>query len=91
MEVLSGRAKPRGLGSIRSGTLLDQDVVAGAAVEDVLPRPADQDVVAGAAEEDVVPRAADQDVVAVAAVRREQDRVGRQGRGVHDVVAAPTR
>src|SRR5262249_47563780 len=31
----------------------------------------------------------DQEVVAVATVRREQDRVGRQTRGVHRVVAVP--
>ena len=56
----------------RSGSILDQDVVAGPAVEDVLTRPADQDVVAGAADQRVVAGAADQDVVAVAAVGRER-------------------
>ena len=53
-------------------SILDQDVVAGTAVEDVLARPADQDVVAVAADERVVAVAADEDVVAVAAVDRER-------------------
>src|SRR5689334_22552573 len=69
------------------GSVLDQDVVAGASVEEVLPRPAVQDVVAGAAEERVVPRAAEEGIVAGAAVLREQDRIGRQARSFHDVVA----
>ena len=78
----SGRAASRpGPGRLRPGSTLDHDVVAGPAVEDVLPRPADQDVVAGAAEQHVVARAADQDVVAVAAVGRELDRAGGQARG----------
>src|SRR5262245_6122652 len=70
-----------------SDATLEQGVVTGPAVEDVLPRPTDQRVVAGAAAERVVAGAGDQDVVAVAAVRRELDGVGRQARGVHRVVA----
>jgi hypothetical protein len=72
---------------MRSGSILDQDVVAGPSVEDVLPRPADQDVVAGAAKEGVVARAANQHVVAVTTVLRELDRPGRDGRSSYDVVA----
>ena len=49
-------------------TMLDHDVVAGAAVEDVDAGAADQHVVAGAAEQGVVAVAADEHVVAVAAV-----------------------
>ena len=49
---------------------LDDDVVAGSAVEDVLPAAADQHVVAGTAVQRVVAGAADQDVVAVAAIWR---------------------
>src|SRR5689334_15408691 len=65
----------------------DQDVVTGPAVEDVHAPVPDQLVVAGPAEEGVVAWRADQDVVAGAAVRREPDGAGRQGRGVHRVVA----
>src|SRR5262245_27515059 len=79
----------RGRGpSARPARSLAYDVVAGPAVEGVLPRPADQEVVPAAAEEDVVPLAPDQPVVAVAAVLRQPDRVGREARGVHRVVAA---
>src|SRR5262245_59522005 len=72
--------------SCRPVPSLDQDVVTGPAVEDVLPRPADQHVVAGAADQGVVPRAADQFVVAVTAVHRELDRVGRQAGSSHHVI-----
>ena len=64
------------------GEGVDDDVVAGAAVDDVVPRSADQDVVAGTAVQHVVAGAADEDVVAVAAVQRELDRVGRHAGGV---------
>src|SRR5205823_4892751 len=66
---------------------LDQDVVTGPAVQDVLPQAADEDVVPGAAEKNVVARAADQDVVAVAAVLGQLDRAGRQAGSLHHVVA----
>ena len=59
---------------------LDDDVVAGPAVEDVLPAAADQHVVAGAAVQRVVAGAADQDVVAVAAVGGELDAAVQPGR-----------
>jgi hypothetical protein len=55
---------------------LDDDVAAGAAVEDVLAAVADEDVVAVAAEEVVVAGAADEDVVAFAAVAGQLDGVG---------------
>src|SRR5262245_35507305 len=48
--------------------LLDDDVVAGAAVEDVVTGASVQHVVAGVAEQRVVTGAADEHVVAVAAV-----------------------
>ena len=46
-----------------ASSVLDQDVVARAAVEDVQARAAEQDVVAFAAEQGVVPGATDEDVV----------------------------
>ena len=54
---------------------LNEDVVAGSAVEDVDPWAADQHVVACSAGEGVVAGAADQDVVAVAAIGGEQHAV----------------
>ena len=51
-----------------AATALDDDVVAGPAVEDVDAGPAEEDVVAGAAEEGVVAGTAQEHVVAVAAV-----------------------
>ena len=59
--------------------LLDDDVVAGSAVEHVLPGAADQDVVAGTAGQGVIAGTADQDVIAVAAIGGEQD-AGRKSR-----------
>ena len=52
---------------------LELDIVAIAAVEDVVAATPDQYVVAGAAEEDVIALAANQYVVAVAAVERQAD------------------
>ena len=49
----------------RSDEALDDDIVACAAVEDVLPGAAKQHIVAGLAVESVVAVAADQDIVAV--------------------------
>src|SRR5690242_19469252 len=64
----------------RRASALDQHVVAGRGVEDVLPRPADQHVVAGATDERVVAGRADQDVVPVAAVGDQADRArGKAG------------
>src|SRR5260370_34302617 len=67
-------------------SLLNQGVVAGRPVENVLPRSADEHVVAGAADQNIVPGAADQDVVAVAAVFRKLTRAGSQPRRVHDAI-----
>jgi len=50
---------------------MNDDIVAGSAIEDVEPEAADEHVVSGAAVEDVVAIAADQDVVAVAAIGGE--------------------
>ena len=61
-----------------NGSVLENGVVAGAAVEDVLTGSADQHIVTSATGECVVARTADQDVVAIAAVGRELDRAGRQ-------------
>src|SRR5262249_38788848 len=80
-----GGARPTRLGPARS---LDQDVVAGPALGDVLAGAADQDVVPRAAGQRVVAAAADEDVIAVAAVGREGDRGGGEAGGVHRVVAA---
>src|SRR5262245_11712266 len=55
----------------------DQDVVAGAAVEQVHATVPLQHVVTGAANERVVGRTTDQEVVAVTAVRRELDGASR--------------
>src|SRR6266511_1288936 len=71
----------------RCRPLLDDDVVAGAAVEDVLAVAADQHVVAVAATESVVAGAADQDVVAVAAVGGELNGVCPEPLRCDDVVA----
>ena len=70
---------------------LDDDVVAGPAVEGVVAGAAEEHVVARAAEQRVVAVAADQDVVAVAAVEGEQHRAGGDAGGVDHVVAAPAR
>ena len=66
---------------------LDDDVVAGSAVEDVLPAIADQHVISGAAAQGVVAGAADQDVVAVAAIGGELHAAAKPGR-IDDVIAA---
>ena len=77
LPVLSRHGGPKNVVEVvpdalmRSGSILDQDVVAGPSVEDVLPRPADQDVVAGAAKEGVVACAANQHVVAITTVRSQ--------------------
>src|SRR5207237_9786471 len=65
-----------------------QDVVAGPAVEDILPRPADEEVVASIAAEGVIAGAADQDIIAVPAVLHQPDGGGGQPRGIHPVVAS---
>src|SRR5262245_56903120 len=80
-NTTSRRLFVAGLSAVIVGTavplsLLEQNVVARAAVEHVLARLADQDVVAGSAGEVVIAGPADQDVVAVFAVRGELDRVG---------------
>ena len=67
------------------GPGVEDDVVAGAAVNCVVTGAADEDIVAGTAEEGVVPLAADQHVVAVAAVQRQERRIGRQLGGVDHV------
>src|SRR2546423_1135681 len=67
--------------------LLDEDVVARAAVEDVLSWAAVEDVVAGAAEQRVVAVAAGDDVVAVATVDLELDRVSGEAGAVNHIVA----
>src|SRR5437764_15237828 len=69
--------------------LLDEYVVAGAAVEEVLTGAADQDVVARATEQRVVAVAADNHVVAVAAVGHEPDRVGSEARPADQFVTRP--
>src|SRR5262245_11555543 len=53
--------------------VLDDGVVAGAAVEDILPWPAEEHVVPGATLDGVGPATADQDVVALATVLGELD------------------
>ena len=73
----------------RSRSTVEHDVVAGAAVEDVLSATADQDVVAVAAVQFVVAGAADQHVVAVAAIGDERDPAAKPG-GLDDIVAAET-
>src|SRR5262245_10123599 len=72
----------------RSG---DQDVFPPTAVEDApAPAPAPgQHVVAVPAAEGVVAGRADQSVVAVLAILRQEDRAGREARGVHRVLAVP--
>ena len=69
------------------GPLLDEDVVAGAAIEDVEPGAADEHVVSRIAAEGVIAVAADQNIVAVAAIggkldgaRREPRRLDRRHR-----------
>jgi hypothetical protein len=68
------------------GSVLDHDVVARRAVEDVESGTADEHVVARATVHDVVTRAPDQDVVARSAVRREGAGPRREARRVHHVV-----
>ena len=68
---------------------VDDDVVAGTAVEHVLPAAADQDVVSGTTGQDVVAGAADQDVVAVAAIGGELHACQSPDATI-DVVAAET-
>ena len=60
-----------------SPSVLDDDVVAGPAVEHVDAGATDQNVVAGTAQQRVRTAAADEHVGAVAAIGREPDRVGR--------------
>ena len=67
--------------------VLQDDVVARAAVEHISAAVAQQHVVVVAADEGVGARAAEQDVVAGAAVGGELNRPGAEGRGVDDVVA----
>src|SRR5205807_629358 len=67
--------------------ILEEDVVARPAVQDVLPRAANEHVVAGPAAQGVVAGAADQHVAAVAAVGAELDGVGGKARGFHHIVA----
>src|SRR5262245_22580813 len=69
------------------GTLLDDGVVAEAAVEDVLPGAADEHVVPRIAAQGVVALAADQDVVTLVAIGGELDAARRQARRLDDVVA----
>jgi hypothetical protein len=66
---------------------LDDHVVAGPSVGDVVPRPSDEDVVAVPAEQRVGAVAADQHVVAGAAVEREERRVGGDAGRLHHVGA----
>src|SRR5206468_12552850 len=67
--------------------LLEEDVVAGAAVQEVLAVAAEEDVVAGAAEEGVGSGAADEHIVAVAAVLGEGDGGGVEAGGFDHVAA----
>src|SRR5262245_1457201 len=69
------------------GPLFDDDVVAGAAVEDVLPGTADQHVVTCFAIESVSVVAADEHVVAVAAIDDELGGASREPRRLDDVIA----
>ena len=55
---------------------MDEDVAAGAAVEDVDPEAADQHVVTCTAEQSVDAVAADEHIIAVTAVGRELDAAG---------------
>src|SRR5688500_4657263 len=73
--------------SLRVRTSLDDDVVVGAAVEEVGAGVPDQEVVAVHAGEGVVAGPADQDVVAEPAVAAEEHGVGGEARGVEQVVA----
>src|SRR5262249_6664282 len=66
---------------------LDQDIVTGPTVENILPRSADEDVVARPTRQGVVAGTADEDIVAVAAICDELDRAGRQPRSIHHVIA----
>src|SRR4051794_28700276 len=79
-------AKQRGTRP-RAGKALDHDIVAGSAVENVLPAAAEQNVVAVAAGQGVVAEPADQDVIAVAAIAGDLE-AGGKTRCVDDIVAA---
>ena len=90
------RAAPRG-GRVTSPTRaacgftdgLDLDVVAGSAVEDVLPSAADQHVIARTAEQGVVTGTTNQDIGTVAAVLGDQN-AGREPGRVDDIITAKT-
>src|SRR5262245_23881099 len=69
------------------GTLLDDGVVAEAAIEDVLPEAADEYVVPRVAVQGVVALAADQDVVTIVAIGGKLDGARREPRRLDDVVA----
>src|SRR5438067_7199125 len=84
-QAFRGHALDQGLVE-RCDDVLNDDVVAGAAVEHVDPATADQHVIAGITSQDVVAGTADQDVVAVAAVGGEQQ-VSGQSRRFDDIVA----
>src|SRR6188472_79255 len=70
------------------GSVLDDCVVPGTAVERIEARPADEDIVAFATREHIVACAADEDIVVVSAVGVELDRAGQQGGAFDDIVAA---
>src|SRR5262249_5973661 len=72
--------------SPRSSLSLDEDVVAGCAVEDILARTANQDVVASSANQAIVALAADQDIVAIAAVLGELNSAGLETGRLNDIV-----
>ena len=78
--------EPSLVAALRLTTAWILDVVAGSAVEDVLPATADQHVIACPAVQRVVAGAADQDVVAVAAIGGELH-AAQPGR-FDDVIAA---
>src|SRR5262245_50416124 len=77
-----GFGRPRGLSPpathLAPASLLKQDVVAGAAIEEILPEAAEEDIVSGAAQEGVVAGATDEHVVAIAAVDLQLNRAGGQ-------------
>src|SRR5262249_22953897 len=60
---------------LRTAALLDQDVAAGATIENVVAGIADEHVVAGVTQKGVVPGAADQHVVALTTAGRQLDGV----------------
>src|SRR5581483_12334156 len=87
-EPRRGAGRAADAQSSRPRGLLDRDIVAGAAVEDVAAGAADQDIIAVAAAERVIAVAADQDVVAVATFLDQTDRRRREARRLDHVVAA---